>query len=733
MKNFKLTVSTLTINLMFLSYIIGMGASSAQNVIGEMGYETTHGTATMLQMQQYDLLHPNEATAIKYNAESEFHHSDITAALHTNSMFQNAASQPPISNLFLTASSPAPTTNFNGITDNGTVIPPDTYGAIGLNHVMTTLNSQVRITDKTGVVVSTVTLNAFWSPVGGSPSTFDPKTIYDPYSNRWITTAFANPQTTTAALLIGVSQTNDPTGAWNLFKITVDATGTNWLDFPELGFNKNWIVISGNLFTRTGNSFAGAKVYVFNKANLYANTNAPNTAFTLAASTNDFCITPAITYNPYMNNIFLLETYDGLNKILRMFKISGTPTTPSMSAATTITGTTAWADSPNSTGSDSGPQSGTTNKLDLDDDRITSVTFRNNSLWVAHSAFLPSAAPTRCSVEWWQLDTLGGITQNGFIDDATGVNNYCYPSIGVNVNSDALIGFSVLSANIHPSAGYALRVAADTINKVRVPYIYQTGANTYYKTFSGTANRWGDYSSTTVDPSDSVNLWTLQEYATSTVNTWGTWWAKVSPCSIPSQPGSISGNSTICSGSSQTYSVGSVSGATSYTWTLPTGWTGTSTSNSITVTSNGSGGIISVIAVNGCGSSTARTLTISIAANPTTTITGGSSFCAGGSLTLNSGSGFSSYSWSNGNTTQNTTVTTAGTYTITITNANGCVGTASQAVSVNPNPTTTITGGSSFCAGGSLTLNAGSGFSLYSWSNGNTTQNTTVTTAGTYT
>jgi hypothetical protein len=81
---------------------------------------------------------------------------------------------------------------------------------------------------------------------------------------------------------------------------------------------------------------------------------------------------------------------------------------------------------------------------------------------------------------------------------------------------------------------------------------------------------------------------------------------------IPSQPGAISGATTVCAGSLQTYSVPSVFGATSYTWSLPSGWSGTSTTNSITATVGANGGNITVTANNICGSSTAQTLAVTV-------------------------------------------------------------------------------------------------------------------------
>lgn len=86
---------------------------------------------------------------------------------------------------------------------------------------------------------------------------------------------------------------------------------------------------------------------------------------------------------------------------------------------------------------------------------------------------------------------------------------------------------------------------------------------------------------------------------------------------LPTQPGSITGSATACTYQATTYSVPAVPGATSYVWSLPSGWTGTSTTNSITVIPGPSSGTISVSAANGCGSSNVRTRSVSSAFPPT--------------------------------------------------------------------------------------------------------------------
>lgn len=87
-------------------------------------------------------------------------------------------------------------------------------------------------------------------------------------------------------------------------------------------------------------------------------------------------------------------------------------------------------------------------------------------------------------------------------------------------------------------------------------------------------------------------------------------------CNLPAQPGAVNGNTTVTAGGSQTYSISAVSGATSYTWTLPSGWSGTSSSTSITATVGSAGGTISVRANNACGAGPTRTLSVSVSTSP---------------------------------------------------------------------------------------------------------------------
>jgi hypothetical protein len=84
--------------------------------------------------------------------------------------------------------------------------------------------------------------------------------------------------------------------------------------------------------------------------------------------------------------------------------------------------------------------------------------------------------------------------------------------------------------------------------------------------------------------------------------------------------GAIAGSQTLCKSASGNYSIATVTGATSYTWTYPSGWnvSGASNANTITLTPTASAvsGQITVAAANNCGNSTPASLSVQVNAPP---------------------------------------------------------------------------------------------------------------------
>ncbi|MBK8658778.1 MAG: T9SS type A sorting domain-containing protein [Bacteroidetes bacterium] len=96
-------------------------------------------------------------------------------------------------------------------------------------------------------------------------------------------------------------------------------------------------------------------------------------------------------------------------------------------------------------------------------------------------------------------------------------------------------------------------------------------------------------------------------------------------------PSAITGSGSICPGTSGWYSIPAVSGADTYNWSLPQGWSGAPLdSTAILITSGATGGSLSVVAVNGCGNSSPAAQNITALPLPTiSAINGTENVCEG--------------------------------------------------------------------------------------------------------
>jgi hypothetical protein len=295
------------------------------------------------------------------------------------------------------------------------------------------------------------------------------------------------------------------------------------------------------------------------------------------------------------------------------------------------------------------------------------------------------------------------------------------------------------------------RTLAVTVNSIPVQPSTITGATTVCQgttqTYSvtnvaGVTYNWTAPGGTITGSGNSVSItWNslgAQTVSVTPTNSCGTGTARALSVTVNSgsalaQPGAISGNASICSGTSQTYSIGAVSGATSYTWTLPGGWSGTSASTSITATV-GSSGTISVAANNSCGSSTAQTLTVTVNSTPAQpgTISGVTTACQSSSQVYSVGavSGATSYTWTlpsgwSGTSSTNSITATVGASSgnISVTASNTCgtstVRTLTVSVNATPAQPSVIAGVATVCQGVSQNYSVTNvGGVTYTWSAG---------------
>ena len=181
---------------------------------------------------------------------------------------------------------------------------------------------------------------------------------------------------------------------------------------------------------------------------------------------------------------------------------------------------------------------------------------------------------------------------------------------------------------------------------------------------------------------------------------------------------SITGNTTICSGSSTTLTA--FGGASSFNW-MP----GSISGNPITVSPTTST-TYTVYGLGKMGCIGTATISVNVLPSPTVTITGNTNVCYGTTTTLTA-TGGGTYLWSpSGSTSPSITTGIAGVNSVTVTGSNGCQTVKTVTVVIVPLPIMSITPSSStICAGASVTITS-SGASLYSWSPGGMTTYTAV-------
>lgn len=471
---------------------------------------------------------------------------------------------------------------FQGLGDDNSALPPDTMGAVGPRHVMTMLNTQVRIHNRSGgVTYSTVSLATFWAGLSGP---FDPKVFYDNLSGRWIAVGLGSKQSAGSAWEIAISSTNDPTGAWTSYHLDGDAANTRWVDFPCVGFNDKWVAVTFNALAVPGVMPApvtGAKMWVFNKPQLLAGGTLGFIEFDVDFDVDSgSSLQPAVCMEPGVADLYILDSSgwmgdpNGNTNWLRMSRITGTAEAPSWSAVpgsnTTQAGFFPVQNRFSNTMLPASQRDASTG-LDAGDTRMCNVVYRNGRIWAVHGGGYPADAPDRNALYWYELQPSlpNPIVQSGIIQSGGPDAHYIYPSIAVSCGNDVCIGFSSTSPAIYPSACYVTRLAGDAPGTTSPTQYIKDGLAKYVKLGTGTRNRWGDYSATVVDPLDDKSFWTLQEYAVQPfggVDRWAVEWAQITyGCAAPGiteHPLS----QQICPGQPVTFSVVATGDVAQYQW-----------------------------------------------------------------------------------------------------------------------------------------------------------------------
>jgi hypothetical protein len=481
----------------------------------------------------------------------------------------------PVGNPVPLAPAPPPIGVFEGLDrfNWGAGSPPDTNGDAGPANFIQTVNTSIGVFRKSdGFRQAAFTFNTFMSQgafgnLCDTNNFGDPVVVYDTFEDRWIITDFAfvldggGNVVAPAFQCFAASMTGDPVaGGWNFYSIQItDALN----DYPKFGIWPDGLYMSANMFTfGAGSSFKTARVWAFNKAQMYAGSPTVKVvSFDIPGG--DFAVMPSNarlqtgTPPPGRPNLFI-STELFLNALtIYKFHVDWNSI-----ALSTFTGpdiplaATSW---PNANVQNAG-QPGTATLLDTLQIRAMVQNQYTNfggteSLWIPHTVRRLNTSGV-AAPRWYQANVTGGTVAPNLVQattwDPDGANNTnrFMPSLALDRAGNMAMGYSVASAvnevlttspaancttclDIFPSIRYAGRLAADPIN---------TFSQTEQTFFTGTASqtgttRWGDYSAMTLDP-DGCTFWYTSEYANPADQTFDhRWLTKFG--SIPAFPGCV--------------------------------------------------------------------------------------------------------------------------------------------------------------------------------------------------
>ncbi len=414
----------------------------------------------------------------------------------------DSAVGPPAMGLSSGGTPPVLSTEFSGPVrgdPGGGWYPPDTCGAVGLNHFVSIVNANLSVFRKdNGQRLTNVGLDSFWGQTVG-----DPRVVFDPHSQRFI--AMATDFNRTAKLYFAVSRTSDPTGAWFKFSFRTDlgSDAGKWPDYPTLGVDARGIYTSAYMVGSGG----GMTIWAIDKAPLVAAVQSVGTITAWRGLRWEGAIQPAVTYGDPGSEYLVSRRSSTL---LRVRRIGPPLTGPQLFEAGSVS-VPSHGSPPNA------PALGSSTPISTIDYRPMNAVFRNGSLWTIQNTSVSGRAVCR----WYELGVspLSAI-QIGTIGDP--VWHYYYGSIAVDARGDVALGFSGSHANSYVGAFVTGRLASDPAGATADPIEVKPGMSAYQRVDGAGRNRWGDYSLTSVDPVDDFGFWSIQEYA-GTGNNWRTW------------------------------------------------------------------------------------------------------------------------------------------------------------------------------------------------------------------
>ncbi|MBV6459140.1 MAG: hypothetical protein HONBIEJF_02283 [Fimbriimonadaceae bacterium] len=420
-------------------------------------------------------------------------------------------------------------------------IPPDSTGDVGPTQILVAANGRIKVYNKSGSLGGlNVTMDSFFNSVRNGSGISDPHVRYDRLSGRWFVVAI-NVASSNNRCVIAVSSGSTITNAssFTFFffqQNTVAPAGDTgkFFDYPMVGVDRHALYIGANMFGGTVTTTG----FVVNKASLLAGTMSAKAFRNIDGSGGNGLWSPQGVNNDDPNSTegyFIGTKYNAFGSLV-LRRITDPGGNPMISGNLQVNTATTGNPMPVSV-------LGSTGALDGLDERLFLARIRRdkisgtNTLVTAHNIEVNSSGQfsstgNRNGSRWYELTNLTTtptLLQQGtlFSNAATNPSSFWIPSVAKTGQGHMAIGSSNAGLAQRAEIATAGRLRTDAMATLQAPLVIQTTSSNY-NVQSGT-QRWGDYSVTSVDPTDDMTIWTFQEYC----NANNSWCVRVSQLRAP--------------------------------------------------------------------------------------------------------------------------------------------------------------------------------------------------------
>jgi hypothetical protein len=430
-----------------------------------------------------------------------------------------------------------------GVNNGFSVEPPDQALCAGNGFIFEGVNDAFAVYYENGKhAFGTAQANAFFG-VPFELNVSDPRCIYDKASDRWFVTMVEYPNDFSKNHLeIAVSQSGDPTGAFNLYEIDVTHDGSDFFvgdcpcigDQPLIGADAHGFYISTNSFGVK--SFEGAQVYALSKAALAKGAHTPVVLFDhlsplLGAIEVSYSIQPSTTPPGAQfaaDTEFLAQSMIVKKRAsqLAVWTINNTSKIDTDSDALTMSlaitptqvyvlpvpaeqkaGPTPRAEA--AAVDDTAPGPANEQDLDGNDQRLQQVMYRNGQLWTTlGTASVSDDTPVRDAAAWFVINVTNrgthptaNIAAQGYVAGPDS-SHLLYPALAVNARGEATMVFTLTGPEFFPSAAAWKLGTHSPIHMLFEGKEPQDGFSAY----GFNRPRWGDYSAAAVSSDGTIWL-----------------------------------------------------------------------------------------------------------------------------------------------------------------------------------------------------------------------------------